>query len=306
MINIVFQGGLGNQLYQFSLALYLRTKGYTVSLDVSNYTSSDSYHEGLSIERLMNLSDFQFIRHSKTAKLRTQFKSIVPLYIKRFLLKIKILMNKLLYIYLTKELAEWDEELFRKIKINVKEYDFDRNRTYILKGYWQDEEIVDMVISELRSLISYSFSPMKQHIDLLETIRSSNSVLMHFRGGDFLSKNHRKQFDTLSSEYYDLAIDYYLNTISNPTFYIYYDDVSQMKRLLKRQINNLVILGRLSNDAVYDFVFQMQHSNFICSNSTFSWWSAKLSNHRKNALVPEFLYKSNSLSANVYNSIRAM
>jgi hypothetical protein len=91
----------------------------------------------------------------------------------------------------------------------------------------------------------------------------------------------------LSPEYYKKAIDYYISELENPFFYVYYDDITQMSRLLLNPPKNTKVVGSLSNDSVYDFQFQMHHRYFICSNSTFSWWTAKLAPKRITALIPE-------------------
>jgi hypothetical protein len=287
VITIVFQGGLGNQLYQLSLALYLRKKGYTTLLDVSNYTSNDSYHDGLSIERLIDLSEFQMIRSSGKLSIKGGIKKKIPLSLKKKLHKYKIIIDKYLYKASRIDLTEWDEDLFRKLGLNVKQYEFDIKKNYILKGYWQDEDIVNIILDDLKSMIKPITITNKDHLNLYSGITSKNSVLVHFRGGDFISKVNKEQFDILTPEYYKKAIDYYLNELENPVFYVYYDDVTQMKRLLLNPSKNTIVVGSLSIDSVYDFQFQMHHQCFICSNSTFSWWAAKLAPKRITALIPE-------------------
>jgi hypothetical protein len=289
MITIIFQGGLGNQLYQLSLALYLRKQGYKIALDVSNYTSNKSYHEGLSIEKLINLSEFQLIRSSSNSRIINQTKAFLPLKLKKLLLKLKHLIQKVIYKVTNIEATIWDEELFQNANINIYDFKFSSNKNYVLKGYWQDEKIVNLVLDELKSLILSTPSLKKKHLSLFNLIKDDNSVLIHFRGGDFIDKNNHKKFDILSQEYYKKSISYFQARIENPKFFIYYDDEKQMKRLLINRPDNAIILGRLSNDSVYDFYIQMNHRNFICSNSTFSWWTAKLSPNRDIALIPEIM-----------------
>jgi hypothetical protein len=306
MITIVFQGGLGNQLYQLSLALYLRKKGYTTILDVSNYTSKDSYHDGLSIERLLDLTEFQMIRSTGTLSIKTRIKRIIPLGLKKVLHKYKLILDHYLYTSSSNEPTEWDEELFSKLKLNLKQYDFDIKKNYTLKGYWQDEDIVNVILDELKSMIKPITITNKDHLNLYTGITSKNSVLVHFRGGDFLSKVHKDQFDILTPEYYKKAIDYYLNELEIPVFYVYYDDVTQMNRLLLNPPKNTIVVGSLSNDSVYDFQFQMHHRNFICSNSTFSWWAAKLAQNGLTALVPMSTKNKNETLSYKINSFKRM
>lgn len=288
MITVIFQGGLGNQIFQLCLAIFLKQKGYSVILDASNYINERSYHEGLSIEKLFDLSAFEIKKAIyKKNKLIDKIKILLPIKLKIILSKYHSLLKSIFYMNTSAPLQIWDEKMFLRLKTSVLDYDFKSSINYSLKGYWQDEYIVNQVLGELKNLLLNQKITNFDHLELINSIKETNSVLIHFRGGDFLDKNNQKTFDILSGEYYQNSVNFFLETLTSPIFFVYYDDETQMKKMLPKNLPNIKIIGRLSSDAVYDFNVQMTHKYYLCSNSTFSWWTAKLSSERKIALIPE-------------------
>lgn len=287
MIQVVFQGGLGNQIYQLSLALFLMKKGYKVSLDARNYIDEKSFHEGFSLEQLFDLSEFEIIRFNKSTESNFRHvKNKIPIKLKKTIRKIVIPIKPFYYNLFKSKIQLWDEEMFSKIGSSVINFVFDKNKIYNLKGYWQDESMVDQVNEDLSNLLFKDIEIKSNHQQLIQEILNTESVLIHFRGGDFLSNNN-KYFDILTKEYYQKSISYIETITKKPHYFIYYDDKKQMERLLPDNIVNHTIVGKLSDSAVYDFNIQRMHKFYICSNSTFSWWSAKLSTTKTLALIPE-------------------
>jgi len=299
MIKIKFEGGLGNQTYQLCLALFLRKKGFKVVLDASYYINENTFHEGLSIEKLFDLSSFEVIRAKKTELDVIQLiKSLIPIVIKSRIRRYLNLKRVEYNLTQDKSYQFWDETMFGQLGTSVKDFNFKNNVDYSLRGYWQDEEIVDLVINDLKLLlIDYSNQLIDDNVT--SQINYNNSVLIHFRGGDFLSPKHKENFDILTEEYYEKSMKYFLDFLKNPIFYLYFDDDYQMNRLLPKGEYNTVVLGKLSDNAVFDFHIQMKHEYFICSNSTFSWWTAKLSGARKVALYPDEMINNNKINSKV-------
>lgn len=313
LIKIEFNGGLGNQIYQLCMALFLINKGNVVTIGLKNY-SENNIHDGFKLNELFDLSYFNMpgiqTTNNKGKLNRNNFlfklKNKTPLSIKVYS---KLVLNHLNY-YLYKILPIrnqfWTEEMLKKLWNDYADWKFNPSINYVLFGYFQDNELVNYVIQDLKKLIKYVDFYNSDHKELFERIKQTQSVLIHFRGGDFMS-NKNNSFNILTSKYYLNAIMEFQSKLINPVFYLYYDDAEQMRLLMPESIKNVVIIGRLSNNSVYDFLFQLNHRYYICSNSTFSWWSAKLSNTSLRSLIPiQFInkVKKNKIYINDFKDIQ--
>jgi hypothetical protein len=289
MIEVVFQGGLGNQLFQLSLVLYLKKQAKSVYINAVNYTTHDMYHGGFTIQRLIDLSDLRIIFPSKSTLSRRKklIKKMIPLLLKKKIYRMLGYFRIYFYKIINPTNQTWTEEMFSNRVNSVTNFTFCSETNYKLIGYWQDEDMVNEVLHLLKERLFSVSILIPEHSKLMKDICTSESVLIHFRGGDFSDKKNKLRFDILTVEYYKSCIEKMQSVIKNPKFFIYFDDINQMNRLLPQTLKDSNTIGMLSDDPVYDFQFQMKHKYFICSNSTFSWWTAKLSETKEIVLIPE-------------------
>lgn len=102
-----------------------------------------------------------------------------------------------------------------------------------------------------------------------------NSVAVHFRGGDFGSK----QFPRLEFEYYERAL---LNLACRGhfKFYIFTDDIKAAKKIFDSGFNYIE-----TNNYIHDFYLMQKCKHFIIANSTYSWWAAYLGKHKDKIVI---------------------
>ena len=105
-------------------------------------------------------------------------------------------------------------------------------------------------------------------------------MAIHVRGGDFLNDIHAV---ILSEDYYLKSVKYFKNNLSNPKFYIFTNDIIYSKKILKNlDTKNIKFINKYRFKDYEEFEFLRNFSNYIISNSTFSWTASLISKKEKN------------------------
>jgi Glycosyl transferase family 11 len=144
-----------------------------------------------------------------------------------------------------------------------------------LVGYWQVYPLVEAVAAQIRSEFRLREPAEGKNLEVLNRISSSSSpVSIHIRRGDY----------TLAAEgNYALPIDYYLRAIrvarerlSEPTFFVFSDDIDFARQNLPNEIQAVFVDHNDSFHAHEDLRLMSSCHHHIIANSTLSWWGAWL------------------------------
>lgn len=285
MIIIKISGGLGNQLFQYAFARALQSKrGLAVTIDISSFNIA-----GRSItERQFLLSKFNIKLPIATAK---DFRKIgVPFptdhtfgeNVKRVIFKIKESLSS----KEKKKLVVHHDLVFSEKMFEVSD------NTYV-SGVWTNQDyfidIKEQIIGDLT--LRDPLSLKAQSIDSL--IHHPNSVSVHIRRGDYLKYAHK--FKILSEEYYMTAIKLIEGKASNPSFFIFSDDIEYVKN------HYADIFGAnatyVSNQGIADHEelwLMSRCQNNILANSTFSWWSGWLNQNPNKIVIAPKEYRNDN------------
>jgi hypothetical protein len=238
MIIVKMQGGLGNQLFQYSFGRYLEKKLDTVvQFDVNWYNGAKFKLEikslGLEINRcsiIDYLKIFGVFVHPKIAGKANSILSVDAGYI-----------------------SETNEPQYTDNKY----YD----------GYWQKYRFVKESIDFLRDNIFVDRSSSG-----IQPFKKNNTVALHIRGGDyFKSDNHI----VLGIEYYRKAVNQIKEKVEKPQFHVFTNDIKYAKEIIsKLELSNYNVIS--SSDATHDFLKMTTCNHYITANSTYSWWAAVL------------------------------
>ena len=108
-----------------------------------------------------------------------------------------------------------------------------------------------------------------------------NVVVIHVRRGDYL--NHPTTHGILTPKYFNNAIAEMSKRLENPQFLMFSDDTPYCRTTFTN--TNLQVIDE--PDPNMTFCLMKQFSNFILSNSTFSWWACYLSQKPGVVIVPD-------------------
>ncbi|UAY50996.1 alpha-1,2-fucosyltransferase [Ferruginibacter albus] len=254
MIIIKLWGGLGNQMFQYALYLSFNNRQIPVCLDKSIF---DTGNNGYQLENIFHLSP-----HYSNSFQKNITKAIY-----------KPLSKILNYSYDEKKrgYGHYDDSVFE-------------HRFGYLKGFWQSEKYFSPIKEEVRKAFTFSIPDDVQNSEVLNKIRSTNSVSVHIRRGDYLAENRN----------WELGIEYYKNALSiingrqnDCNFFIFSDDINWAKENLA-QPNSTFIDWNKGKDSYRDMQLMSNCKHHIIANSSFSWWGAWLNtNDDKIVIAPE-------------------
>lgn len=268
-ICISFFGGLGDQIFQFCFANYLKHKlKCEVHVDLSYYKSTLNYNN-LKF-RLKSLSKNKFLIKKKLLKINFKYLSYL-----RFFKNYKIdniFFNK----YIEKFIYE---DFKNNKKIKLQNYCF-------YYGYWHDLKYIE----NLKKFINQNLLKeilKKKKIDKFRNLKiNSKSVSIHIRGGDY---NWVKSHNTLEKKYYFDSIKYYLKKIKKPNFHIYTNDMVLAKKLLLDLLEglNYDFIKKYNFSDIEEFSLLGEYKYSIIANSTFSLLSSFISRNNLITIAPK-------------------
>lgn len=262
IVNLI--GGVGNQLFQYAMGYCVsRRSGLPLYIDKEGF---DDYEL-----RMYELQNFNLtVNHAIKEDI--------------LLLKKKHILNKTLY----------------KDKYHVKNsYLKVRHSAYFL-GFWQSEKYFCDFRDDILKLYTFKDLSFLKNIQLLNDIRSCNSVSIHVRLGDYVNnENTRKKFFVCTKKYYKGAIEYIKNKVPNAKFYVFSDDMESAKEYLPKGFDYVFTNTSCWQEDMY--LMQNAKHNII-PNSSFGWWCAYLNqNPDKIVTAPKRWYTKSTKTP--YNDV---
>ncbi len=185
------------------------------------------------------------------------------------------------------------DELILENVSNLNNVFFEQNRHFLfenemynskydgLDGFFQNESYFKDYRSDILNKFKFKKELTGINKDLANKIQTDNSVSLHIRRGDYLTDAKN---DVLSNHYYLEAINYIVNKIEDPHFYIFSDDIEWVKKNFKITQKHTYIDNN-QNSGFYDIQLMNLCKHHIIANSTFSWWAAWLNGNDKKIVI---------------------
>lgn len=259
MVVIRFQGGLGNQMFQYALYEELKQRGIVVKADLTVF-GRDVEQRAFELTSVFNI---QLDRASKEEifKLAGGENNLLEGMVRQLLKKRTYKREELLSIH---ELQEGIDNVY-------------------LDGYWQKETYFSHVKDKIRKNFCFKDQSVK-NTDVYQRICDSNSVAIHVRMGDYI-KYQSIYGNICTYDYYIKAIQYVQQLIPDATFFVFSDELDKAKLFLQGIKAEFVNTG-MSNSQDMQLISCCKHN--IIANSSFSWWAAWLnSNENKIVVAPK-------------------
>jgi hypothetical protein len=151
------------------------------------------------------------------------------------------------------------------------------DKKHTLEGYYQSP----LYFERVRNKIKKIFTPKKEIVDRVVGIipqLQKQTIGLHVRRGDYLSKEYESMYTHCSIEYYHRAVEYIRQIVGYEMLVIVCsDDISWCKENL--DIKNVYFVE--GGNSLEDFVTLMLCTHLVIANSSYSWWAAYLSEIRK-------------------------
>ena len=154
---------------------------------------------------------------------------------------------------------------------------FDRiSRPVFLVGYWQSERY----FTWNRTRLLMDLEPVRPLIAenaVLTHIRSTQSVALHIRRGDYVSNVAANKFHGLCDmDYYHRAIMNLKRILTEFEVFVFSDEPEWAKRNLQLDVSTHYIDSHSEGNGFIDLELMRNCKHHIVANSSFSWWGAWL------------------------------
>jgi hypothetical protein len=256
MIIVKLSGGLGNQMFQYAAGYGLASKfNKKLILDISSYKTYKNFNYELgNLKIKARLATSNEVLYSRILRKTPQLQKF----------------NLFPYYYKENSSAQYDLSYI--------------NKSIILEGYFQSNKYINN-IAELRE----QFKPIGEfagrNLELMRIIKNTQSVMLHVRRGDYITKiENYKVHGVCDTNYYKKAISIIKNKINNPHFIIFSDDIDWVRKTIEISEDS-VFVDWNSKMPTLDINLMSECKYHIISNSTFSWWAARLSKHDNGIVI---------------------
>ncbi|MCH8466616.1 MAG: alpha-1,2-fucosyltransferase [Roseinatronobacter sp.] len=263
-------GGLGNQMFQYAAGVSLaRNIGVDLRID-KNALRTYNLHQGYQLDeifqgdfiqatewemfKLMGLRKFKIVKRGAEVNPKHKFKAGYPF-----------------------------------IRQPTHNYwaDFDKITTSgYLAGYWQSSKYFANSEAEVRQAFSFKDNLTGRNLEIVNKVRSENSVAIHIRRGDYISDPGSLKFHGFCDwNYYDKAVSIIIEKTGASKFYIFSDE-PEVARLHFQDTRSFEIVDWNTGRSSYRDMQIMSHCrHHIIANSTFSWWGAWLADSPEQVVV---------------------
>lgn len=261
-------GGLGNQMFQYALALSLQNRfpNEEVLIDKTGFNGYP-LHDGFLLDKIFDIK-------LRTAKKNEIIKFNYPLFHYRLWQIGKKILPHLRSVYFEKSDMIFDDKVFSLT--DTKAY---------YDGYWQSELYFVNYIDKIRRAFRFPKLDNRNKI-LLDELKGKRTVSMHIRRGDYISNPLYKGIADI--EYYKKAVDYICTKKAVDCFVIFSNDIDWCKSRIPSIVLNKdckFVDWNKGKECFRDMQIMSLCDHNIIANSSFSWWGAWLNLNKEKIVI---------------------
>lgn len=267
IVNII--GGLGNQMFQYALALALRERYVEekILIDISGFNGYP-LHNGYELKIIFNVD-------IPEASIKQQLSVCYPL------------RNYRMWQFGRKLLPKRKSIIIENIDKQFDKSVLDRNSSAYYLGYWQTEKyFFDIRETVLNAFTFPSIDVDTANFNLIGYIRDKVTVSVHVRRGDYLKINNAQGICTI--DYYQKAITKIKKSVNPDIFLIFSDDIDWCQQNLGDLFNpteTIYVDWNKGENSYRDMQIMSLCKHNVIANSSFSWWGAWLNRNPSKIVV---------------------
>jgi len=259
-IIVKLQGGLGNQMFQYSIGRSIANdtnSGLILDLSFLNkkgdlgYTLRDYELDVFGIDAVKQQKQ-RYFGHSIFSRINTKISRIR---------------------YVGEKSFRYDPAIF-SLKGNL-----------YLDGFWQTEKYFQQNEELIRQHLSFKAEPDDDNRRLAHLIENMPAVSLHIRRGDYVNGDVPTYHNLCTLDYYHMAIKRILTVEKNPTFFIFSDDICWTKQNLNLKFPHHFVENNTRNNHYWDMYLMSLCKHNIIANSSFSWWGAWLNKSKQKLVI---------------------
>ena len=156
-----------------------------------------------------------------------------------------------------------------------------------LSGFWQSYKYFNDI--KIHNYIKFKSIRHNQKLtQILNLIKTSNSIAIHIRRGDYLSPHYKGIYHILDNHYYNNAIKLIESKVKQPIYFLFGDHEQWVPETIKTKRYFLI-----KHDEITDLFLLTQVKHIIISNSTFAWWGAWLNKNKEKIVIAPLYWYAN-------------
>lgn len=259
-----FSGRMANQMFQWAFGrAYENKHGIKTQFDNSQET--------------IKINCFKLINDIKLVE-KPLFKKVL-----RKIIFIRNLRNK--WSKVDFKLLEVEEKCFCQYEPELLE----QLPPVYFKGYFQTEKYFVDIREQLIKDFELNVTLNKANKEMLEKIKSSEAVAVHFRRGDYTKKRVADKYGSCSVEYCKNALRYiFEKTNKDLKIFVFSDDINWVKENVKFDFETVYVDINSGKQGYFDLELMKNCKHNVIANSSFSWWGAWLNqNPEKIVIAPK-------------------
>jgi hypothetical protein len=256
------KGGLGNQLFQYAAGLFFAKK-YAAALEIVR--EPDAFANSFGHPRPFLLSNFCITTPVRDLTAWDRLMYSVAVVKKPIAASARFASRTIVY-----------RQHFREDGTFLPALPIARStKNVYLGGNFQAYQFALNVDADVRTEFRFRNPATDKNLDLLKQIRGvDNSVSLHIRRGDYLLNCGGR--DLMPISYYAHAMNALLQRVSNPTVFIFSDDIAYARENLPRWGGMVFVDHNDEANGHEDLRLMSACRHNIIANSTLSWWGAWL------------------------------
>jgi len=270
MNKVAVFGGLGNQMFQYALAISMDADGRPTQICIDDFLINRHY-QGFELIKAFNvpLPISDRIKASVMGKVR-------PLFIDRSTGFVKSALARLLTcnsnVYREKQEYCFDPEVLSQQKS-------------FLVGTWQSPKYFENQEQLIREVFNFNTPSDRTNLQVSNEIANSNAVAVHVRRGFYHEPAlARSRMLIEPYDYYYRAFDIICQQVTDPVFYVFSDDIEWAKREFRGD-NFIFVSHNTGPNSYLDMYLMSLCKHFVIANSAFSWWPAWLSSNKDKIVI---------------------
>ena len=281
---------MGNQMFMYASA-------YSISRELNRRLYIDDETAFLSKKNVSKFGLNLFNITSAIAPDTLKFKNLSGYIKRKFLIKADLLRSKKKF-YIEKK----DRNKITKYSNDYKNLIFDNN--LFLEGHFESERYFKDYKDEIKVEFKLRNQDTLKKNPYFNEINKLNSVSICLRQNRFIegrgqntSQNKQKSWNfTLEQiSYINKSVDYIKSRVSNPTFFLWSNDFTNLESKLfnfECQKINLNNINENVDRRILSLYLLTQCKHFIVTTSSFNWWGAWLSSNQNKLIIRPSSFKN--------------
>ena len=270
-IQVFLRGGLGNQLFQYSTALWLARR-YSKKLIIRSdlLPSSQDSIGGVSrwpcqLQDFSHSGNIQWNSHQPSGRTN--------------------LFGK--WMQLLRMIGDWTPRMLMSLGVLASERPYSNFKLgsgiWIINSYAPHKRLAFENRNILRAQLNDLKSPSTQFVELDKELSGNDFVAIHIRLGDYM--NFPEVFGSLDVEYFKRALEVSGTKLEH--LVLFTDSPELIDSQITKALKPAKVIGPIELESPLENILLISRAKvIIASNSSFSWWASLISSPNTSVVAP--------------------